>query len=65
MSTRHDFFTLIHKGQRKELFAAIFPPHVAYLRVPFAALDDAELAHFEALAEKLRAAFASAIHDEP
>jgi len=22
MSTRHDFFTLIHKGQRKELFAA-------------------------------------------
>ena len=23
MSTRHDFFTLIHKGQRKELFAAI------------------------------------------
>jgi hypothetical protein len=22
MTTRHDFFTLIHKGQRKELFAA-------------------------------------------
>jgi hypothetical protein len=22
IATRHDFFTLIHKGQRKELFAA-------------------------------------------
>ncbi|MDB5803545.1 MAG: MarR family transcriptional regulator [Betaproteobacteria bacterium] len=60
---RSTIVRLTRKGE--ELFAAIFPPHVAYLRVPFAALDDAELAHFEALAEKLRAAFASAIHDEP
>ena len=58
--------TIVHLTRKgEEEFARIFPPHVAYLRLPFAALGDEEQERFLALAEKLRLAFASAIRDDP
>ena len=39
MSTRHDFFTLIHKGQRKELFAATVAAGTINWEDPSAAND--------------------------
>ena len=55
---RSTIVRLTKKGEDE--FVRIFPPHVAYLRSPFAALSEQELARFEELAEKLRAGFASA-----
>ena len=56
---RSTIVRLTQKGADE--FTRIFPPHVSYLGRPFAALSDEEMARFEALAEKLRAAFASAL----
>lgn len=60
---RSTIVRLTRKGE--EEFERIFPAQVAHLRGPFSALSDEELARFEALAEKLRAAFASAGPPEP
>ena len=55
---RSTIVRLTKKGEDE--FARIFPSHVAHLKGPFSALSDDELARFEALAERLRGAFASA-----
>ena len=60
---RSTIVRLTRKGEDE--FARIFPPHLAYLRGPFAALTEPELDQFDALAGKLRAAFASAGQEEP
>jgi len=60
---RSTIVRLTRKGE--EEFARIFPLHPNYLRVPFGALSEGELERFEALAGKLRAAFASAAREEP
>jgi DNA-binding MarR family transcriptional regulator len=60
---RSTIVRLTRKGE--EEFARVFPAHVAYLRGPFAALGEEELERFEALAGKLRSAFASADLPQP
>ena len=60
---RSTIVRLTRKGE--EEFARVFPAHVAYLRGPFAALGEEELDRFEALAGKLRSAFASADLPQP
>ena len=60
---RSTIVRLTRKGEDE--FTRIFPLHLAHLRVPFAALSEEEMDQFDALAGKLRAAFASASRDEP